>query len=91
MEVADHEHRPAGLGDDEFELGAGALEEHARSAQRAGNGVAHLDRHFDRTACGIGHGRRGRGQAVAFDGDRRRAAGMGDDDHLQRRIRRPYE
>ena len=91
MEVADHEHGPARLGDGELEFGAGALEQHACCAALAGDGVANLDGHLDHAAGRAGQRRLGRGQAVAVDDDRRRAAGMGDPDKLQRRIRRPYE
>ena len=80
VEVADHEHRPARLGDDELEVGAVALEPHARRAALAGYGVAHLDGHLGDAAGGVGHGRLGRGQPVALDDDRRCAAGVGDPD-----------
>ena len=48
------------------------LDEHARRAPLAGNGVAHLDRHLDDAPpAASATGGCGCGQAVALDGDRR--------------------
>ena len=88
VEVADHEHRPAGLGVGELERRGGVAGVDRRRAGPAGHPVGDDHRHLDGPIPGRGQHLAGRLQAVADDADRRRCGrpGVGDADDLQRRV-----
>ena len=95
VEVADHEHRPPGLGDGERERRAAAigldLRRPSLADDRMLDGNRHLDQLLPNGPPGSGEGLPG--QAVAVDSNRRRLGDPADrySNHLQRRVRRPGE
>ena len=92
VEVADHEHRPPGLGHGERRnVSAGAAGVHLGGPPLTDDRLVDRDRNLDDLIAGAGD--RLAGQAVAVDADQRRLGdpGDGDPDQLQRRLRRPDE
>ncbi len=92
VEVADHEHRPAGLGHGELERQARTIGGvYPRGPPLTDDRGLNRDRNLDDVVAGAGG--RLAGQAVTMDADRRRfgAPGDRDADQLQRRIRRADE
>src|SRR5208337_4562150 len=78
VEVADHEHRPTGLGDREVEVRAGTGSAHPRGPPLTDNGTRNGDRDLDDLLAGFGE--RLPTQAVAVDSDWRRFGDPGDGD-----------
>ena len=90
VEVADHVHRPAGLGDGELErCCVPSASTRAAAARRAR--VANRDGHLDDAVAGPADGGVGVVRPSPSTRIGRRAAGIGDPHQLQRRIRRPDE
>ncbi len=91
VEVTDHEHGPAGLGDRELERQVRAPGAHPRGPSLADHRTVHGDGDLDELVADIGD--RLPGQAVPVDADPPRLAHPGDGDarQLQRGFRRPDE
>jgi hypothetical protein len=91
VEVADHVHVPAGLGDGEHERRVRIADQHPRRPLLADDRTRNRHGDFDCPGGGIGDRGRRCGQTIALDADLRRTAGMGDPHQLQRCVRRPGE
>ena len=91
VEVADHVHRPARLGDGEHERRLRVAGQHPRRPLLADDRTRNRHGHFDCPVGGINDHRRRRGQTLALDADLRRTASVGDPHQLQRCVRRPGE